>query len=406
MFDGLRVTMLGNFSLQCGASSIDSDSNRMRKVWLLLAYLIYNRNRRSSQSQFLEAVCSRNEDIEDGTGRLKALFYRVRALLNQLGENVGHELIVYKNGSYAWNCDYPVELDVEEFDKLCSAADRETDEDARLQLYLQALELYQGDFLAKLSMEPWVMPITAYYHRIFLEKAEQTLELLEARSRWADAETLCRRALGVEPYSESLYQHVMRCRLAVSDQMGARAAYEEMSELLFENFGVMPSEESRTLYRETSRETNNSAVHIGTVREQLRETEDTHGAVYCEYDFFKLLYQVQARSIMRSGEVIHIALLSLHGQGQKQLSRRSLDCAMENLQAITIGNLRHGDVVSRCSLSQLIIMLSQANYENSCMVCQRIIKAFQRQYLHSPAEIRFSVQPLEPKIPGKQPTNT
>ena len=141
-------------------------------------------------------------------------------------------------------------------------------------------------------------------------------------------------------------------------------------------------------------------MHIGAVRDQLREAEEAKGAVLCEYDFFKLLYQVQARAILRSGEVIHIALLSLHGRDDKPLSRRSLDCAMENLQAVTMRNLRLGDVVSHCSLSQLVVMLPQANYENSNMVCQRIIKAFYRQFPHSPAEIRFSVQPLEPKVPN------
>ena len=97
---------------------------------------------------------------------------------------------------------------------------------------------------------------------------------------------------------------------------------------------------------------------------------------------------------MRSGEVIHIALLSLHGRDDKTLSRRSLDCAMDNLQAVTMRNLRLGDVVSRCTLSQLIVMLPQANYENSCMVCRRVIGAFTRKYPHSPANIQFIVQPL------------
>ena len=41
-------------------------------------------------------------------------------------------------------------------------------------------------------------------------------------------------------------------------------------------------------------------------------------------------------------------------------------------------------------------MLPQANYENSCAVCQRLIKAYFRQYPHAPIDISFSVQPLEP----------
>lgn len=399
MSKDLHVTMLGNFSLRLDTQTVDSDSNRMRKVWLLLAYLIYNRNHRSSRTRFLELICSDGEETEDYTGRLKALCYRARTLLNQLGEKVGHDLIVYKDGSYEWNNEYPIVLDVEEFDRLCTAAAKEQDSDARLALYLQAFDLYRGDFLSKLSMESWVMPITAYYHQQFLASIEDALSIVEARSDWETAERLCRRALAIEPYSETLYQYLMRCLIAKADRSGARVAYEQMSEILFDNFGVMPSEESHALYREACRETNEQTLHIGAVRDQLREAEAARGAVLCEYDFFKLLYQVQARAILRSGEVIHIALLSLHGRDDKPLSRRSLDCAMENLQNVTMRNLRLGDVVSRCSQTQLVVMLPQANYENSGMVCQRIIKAFCRQYPHSPADIRFSVQPLEPMVP-------
>ena len=75
-----------------------------------------------------------------------------------------------------------------------------------------------------------------------------------------------------------------------------------------------------------------------------------------------------------------------------------------NLQDLLAHNLRQGDVITRCSVSQFILMLPQANYENSCMVCQRIIRAFFRQYPHSPADIHFSVQPLEPMTPDFMPT--
>ena len=71
---------------------------------------------------------------------------------------------------------------------------------------------------------------------------------------------------------------------------------------------------------------------------------------------------------------------------------------MQNLLGVIRSSLRRGDVASRCSVSQYILLLPQANYENSCMVCDRIVKAFGRQYPHSPAVLRFSVQPLDPKL--------
>lgn len=397
MSASIHVTMLGQFAITMGERTVDDHSNRMKKVWLLLAYLIYARDSRHTQDQFLSLVQGAdNSEVDDPAGRLKALFYRARAMLNGLGENAGHDLIVRKGGSYGWNTEIPLELDVEQFDKLCTEAARQQDAEEKLSLQLQALALYGGDFLPKLSMEPWVMPIHAYYHRLFLETVEQALPALEDRQRWTEAESLCQKALKIEPYSEILYQHLMRCRLSSGDRTGVISAFEQMSELLFDTFGVMPSDESRQLYREASREVNDQSMPIDTVRDNLRENTGAKGAMYCEYDFFKLLYQVQARALIRSGDVIHIALLSLRGSGRQPLARRSLDTAMDNLQALVLDNLRQGDVVTRCSVSQMIIMLPQANYENSCAVCQRVIKAFQRQYPHSPADIHFSVQPLEP----------
>ena len=404
MSDILQVSMLGSFTIRRGGSHVDDSSNRMKKVWLLLAYLIYTRHSRSTQENYLSLIqgAKNAEEIDDPSGRLKALFYRARTMLDQVYPDAGHQLILHKGGAYTWNTEIPLTLDVEEFDRLCSAP--AAGEEERLAQCLQALELYRGDFLPKLSMEPWAMPINSYYHQMFLNVAEQALALLEARSRWEEAAALCDRALKIEPYSEALYQHLMRCRLAFGDRSGVLSAYEQMSELLFDTFGVMPSDESRQLYREASRLTGDKSVSIGAVRDQLREPTPAKGAMFCEYDFFKMLYQVQARSIIRTGDTIHIALLSLHGLSHKELSRRSMDTAMENLKQLVIGNLRQGDVVTQCNMSQLIIMLPQANYENSCAVCQRIIKAFSRQYPHSPAEIKFTVHPLEPMLPDRQKT--
>ena len=398
MSEPIYVSMLGSFSIERAGKRIDDSNNRMRKVWLLLAYLIYTRHTRVTQEQFLTLTQgSSNADVEDPAGRLKALFYRARAMLEPLGHRLGHELILHKDGNYTWNTEIPLQLDVEVFDRLYTSAAAKAD-DARLDLLLEALSVYRGDFLPKLSMEAWVMPINAYYHQRYLEAAQQSLLMLQERNRWQEAADLCAQALKIEPYSEELYQHKMRIQITTGDRTGAVATYEAMSELLFETFGVMPSEESRKLYREASR-----AVPAEEVRNHLQEPGNTKGAVFCEYDFFKLLYQVQARSIIRSGDVIHIALLSVHSQDDQALPRRSLDRAMENLQSLIISSLRQGDVVTRYSASQFIIMLPQANYENSRMVCQRILKSFSRQYPHSPAQIRFSVHPLEPTVPGIRP---
>jgi len=98
----------------------------------------------------------------------------------------------------------------------------------------------------------------------------------------------------------------------------------------------------------------------------------------------------------RSGKATHLTLLTVTG-GSRELSKRSLETAMKHLGEQIRMNLRRGDTFARCSVSQYIIMLPQANYENSCMVSRRILSAFTKRHPHSPAHISFVVQPLSPE---------
>ena len=403
MSERLMISMLGEFSLQWNNEILSDTANRQKKIWLLLAYLIYNRRNNPTQENFLALLRDSGDyEIEDPAGRLKALFYRARNLLNQLDENAGHSWITRKNGQYAWNTDIELILDVEEFDDLCSRSAKSTDTVQKLELDLKALALYNGDFLPKLSTEPWVMPISVYYHQKYLDLVMETLHLLEKQNDWKQSSSLCEKALTIEPYSEELYQSLMKAQLALDDRPGVLNTYEKMSELLFTAFGIMPSEESRAFYREATREIKDHSVPMESVHEHLKETVGNYGAISCEYDYFRFLYQVQARSIVRTGDTIHIVLLSLHSGDGKELARRSLDYAMDNLQDICVNSLRQGDVLTKFSASQLLIMLPQANYENSQAVCQRLIKAFNRKYPHSPVTIHSTVHPLEPLVTKPQ----
>jgi len=391
----LRVSFFGGFSLSLGESRIDDRQNRSKKVWTLLAFLIYHHGRVVSQNELLDLLWSDDRDGANPGNALKTTLHRVRGLLDQLEPGAGHRMILSRNGGYRWNPDVELELDVEVFDRLCRTAP-DGEEDDGLARRREALTLYRGSFLNKLSSDTWVLPISAYYHTLYIQTVQKTLEQMETHGMWQEAEQLCREALRLEPCQEDFYQHLMRNLLAMGQQKQAIAVYEEMSKLLLADFGIMPDQESRALYREALRTTNRSAVPAGILLEQLREADVVSGALVCDYDFFKIIYQAEARMVIRSGDAVHLALISLKGRKGAELPLRSLELAMDHMQEQIRISLRKGDVVSRCSPSQFVIMLPQANFENSGMVCQRILKAFYRQYPHSPAVIDYSIHPLEP----------
>lgn len=390
----LQVQMLGTFSLSYGENQIDDNGDRSKKVWLLLAYLIYYRRRAISQEELINLLW--NKEGGNPGGALKTTLHRVRTALDRLSPSVGHELISYRGGSYSWNSEVELWLDIDEFEQLCKESVTEDREEERFEKLMQAVALYNGDFLEKLSSEPWVVPILAYHHNLYVRAVMDLLPMLEARNRRNEAVVLCEEAVKLEPYHEELHQILIRNLIELGQQKRAATVYEDFSRVLLDDFGTMPSEETRNLYRQALRTVNDKIIHLDLVRSQLQEPGPARGAMICEYDFFKVLYQAEARALVRSGNAVHIGLLTVTGEGGDELPRRSLDRAMANLRDQIQTSLRKGDIASQCSVSQFIMMLPRANYENSCMVCERVIKAFNRQYPHSPARIDYAVQALEP----------
>lgn len=390
----LQVQMLGQFTLRYGDRTISDSDDRSRRVWSLLAYMLYNHGRSFAQEELIHLYWSNGEKSADPGNALKSIFHRIRTALDKLQPGLGRLLIRRKAGRYFWNNVMPLSLDIEDFEAHFHAAEAAGDDDVRLAEYQAALALYAGDPLPRMTDEIWTIPIVAYYHSLYTRAAAGAIELLEKQERTAEAVALCRRAIHIEPYQEDLYEHLMRGLLRTGDMKGAMSVYEEMSEQLFAHFGVMPSETLRTLYRQATRTVNDRTLTMDEVCSQLAEPAPHGGAMVCEYDFFKILYRSEVRSIARNGHSANICLLSVSGKDGEMLARRSLDPAMNNLQVLVQNNLRSGDAIARCSISQYIILLPQANYENSRMVADRLVSAFYRRYPHSPARLRYTVQPL------------
>lgn len=395
----LQVQMLGKFSIRNGNCEINDNDNRSKKVWLLLAYMIYYRARTVSPEEMVTLLWG--EDVDRSSNPLNALktmFHRARSLLEALGDRVGHQLIIRREGTYAWNTELPLTLDIDEFERLCREGENTKTPQEQAERWLAALELYHGDFLERLSSDLWVTSISAYYHNYYVQTALKLLPLLEEQGQWETVIHVCRAAVVQEPYMEEFYSHLMRALLQMEDYRGAAATYEEMSELLFSSFGVRPSDEVHALYREAIRSVNDHTVASGVILEQLREPESGAGALFCDYDIFKAIYHSFARAVARSGDAVHLSLISITDENGRDLNRRSLERVVGNLRELICRNLRKGDVAARCSVSQFILLLPQANYENSCMVTDRVLKAFARQYPHSPAQLHASVHPLEPNL--------
>lgn len=156
--NALSIRMLGGFSIRLGDMEINGADNRSKKVWLLLAYMICCRSRSITQDELIELLWSDEESSSNPVNALKTMFHRVRAMLDGLGQGVGHRLIIRRDGSYAWNPDVVFTLDIDDFEALCASGDRAQGNEERLDKYMRALSLYDGDFLPGSHRKPGSCP--------------------------------------------------------------------------------------------------------------------------------------------------------------------------------------------------------------------------------------------------------
>lgn len=389
----LHVYMFGKFSLTYANKQISCNSSRSKLIWNILAYLLCHRGELVSADELI-CMIWKQEKNDNPAGAMRTAVHRARTMLSELTQTSVIPFLISKNGGYMWNPDVEVLVDTDEFDRLTAEIHNGKEETA---LYLAALELYQGKFLPMQVSEMWAMPVQAYYQNVYESLVDRAVPRLEKEGRRKEGIAICRKALQIDPYSEKIYQHLMRFLLAENDRQEVVRVYEEMSKLLLATFGVMPDQESRALYREALRtDTRSSVITPEEILEQLSEQGEINGALVCDFDFFRMMYQSQARTIVRSGLVIHTVLLTLKSRTKREVSDKSLALAMDNLEKHMSRSLRKGDVITRCSASQFVLMLPSADYENSCKVCQRFIASFEKKHPHCPVYVDFYVQALSP----------
>lgn len=391
--------MLGDFTISIDGKSISDNNNRSKKVWSFIAYLIYNRTKSINPQQLIEVFCGNSSSYSNPATAIKALIFRARAELDNLYEGAGHELIVFRNGGYSWNNSVETVTDFEQFEEL-----ENIDSSLSPERLAEILALYRGDFLKNIPAEFWTIPVATHYMNLFCSTLTGNAAVLYDNGLAEELKQFCSIASQADPFNEDLHRTYMQVSMSCGDKKGAASIYRKLSNRLLSELGVFPSEETRALYHDIIKTTNEHIISSDMLMDQLREDSDFPGALVCEYDFFRILYYSMARSVMRNGVAVHIVLLSLVGKKDSEIPKKKIEKEMDNLRDAVRNSLRRGDSAARCSVSQFVVMLPGANYENSCMVCERIIRSYNKKFSPSGTEIRYEIRPIEPDCKDNFPS--
>lgn len=390
----VSVSLLGGFALEVDGASLTDDINRSLKLWSVLAYLALHRERAVPQSEFIELFWP-DDHSSNPVNALKTLLYRIRAMLEPLfGQEV--QPILSQRGAYIWNPAVGCTLDIDRFEELCRlGGDTQRTAEERMASYREAVKLYKGDLLPKLSHQMWLVPMAVRYRTAYIAAVKDFATLLDEAALYEEMHAVCARASDLDNLDEGLHTLIVRALLRQGKDAAALEHYEKATDLLYRNLGVRPSEELRSLYKEIMATEKTLETDLGVIMNDLREAAARPGAFVCEYGFFKEAYRLEVRRAIRSGTCVHLCLItvSLPDGGMPQL--KVLSNTMDRLLDVLVNNLRRGDVVSKFSGAQYVIMLPAANYEDSNMVMDRVVRAFYQQHRRNFLKLTVRVRELE-----------
>jgi DNA-binding SARP family transcriptional activator len=374
-----RVSVLGGFEMVIGDITVNEALCRSNKMWALMAYLIIRRGKNVAQSELIDLLWP-DEKSGNPNSALKALLYRTRlALGTVLSEDMTP--IISLPGFYTWNPDIPCTVDIEELDALYHKADKPgVDAEQRFALYRQITDLYKGDFLPKLTELIWVVTNSVHYHTLYLDIVRKFSDMLIERKLWSELNDLCTKALDIDPFDEHLHSLQILSLLRQGNSAAALGHYETVTAFLYKNLGVRPSEDLRGLYAEIMNSIGAAGADVETILKELRSAANEPGAFVCDPGFFKLAYGLEARRAERSGNSVHIAILTVTAQNNSAPPLRMLNSTMNYLLDAIKAGLRRGDVASRYSGTQYVLMLPTANSEDGQLVVNRILRVFTKRH--------------------------
>ncbi len=395
--EDIYVSMLGGFSISCDGRSVGESTGRTRRLWNLLGYLVTYRNKSISQDNLIEALWS-DESSENPSNALKNLVYRVRGVLTESGIPNAREMVVLRKGSYAWNNALSCVIDTERFEQLgTAAADSSLSDGERIGLYTEAINLYKGDFMSPMSGEDWVLPLVNYYRSLYFKYVHELGLLLIRTEQYEKLCTLCERAVLIDPYEERAHKLKIYGLVKLGRSQEALQYYQYVTDLFYRELGVKPSKSMRNMYGKITKTVHSIEADIETIKEDLAEVY-AGGAFYCDYEVFRNMYRLEARVAARTGQAVFLGLLTLLDENGSAPAVPVLAANMDKLLEVIHTSLRKGDVVSKFSASQYILMLPTLTFENGLMVMERIRKRFIASAHSGKIKIISSLKPLDPII--------
>ena len=403
----IYVQMLGGFSITVGDEKLDLGSNSKANFLKLTEIVLLRGMGGVSKRDLIDGIFG-HKSLLDENNSLNNLLHQARTQLKKAGMP-GKKIIDGKRGVYAPenNPDYEYILDVQEFEDVCLKAKSEKKDDKKLYYYQKAFGIYGGELLPEFATDYWVILESVRLKRLyddvvdFLGKHYKEAEDFEALFDLYDKANKIYPdngwqiemidALILRKEYKTAYELYTKCAHYYQDELevpipdALRSCYERLSD----NVRVV-TDDIRQIQANIIRKDEKLKSEMGTRK---------IGAYLCPFTSFIDVYHVLRRNLERRGSSIFMMLCTLVDyEGKPIQNQEKLNARAEILQQSLSEGLRKGDVYTKYSSSQYLILLIGTKREDCAIIYQRLSRRV-KELAGSRAEFRYRIVSLA-EIPG------
>lgn len=136
--------------------------------------------------------------------------------------------------------------------------------------------------------------------------------------------------------------------------------------------------------------------------QRMAERKEYMGAYRVEYDSFSYIYRFIARNVERTKQPVQIALFTFPLKEKSEEEVMKIQNSLALLEKAIAQSLRRGDVTSRISLTQQIVILMGANKENGMHVVDRMVQCYDGLAGEEGLKIEYDIKDVSGTKKGKK----
>lgn len=383
----LVLNMLGGYTLTYNEKPITLGRGNLTKSVQLLQLLLLHAEHGIAKDELIQALYDW-EDVTDTNNSLNSMIYRLKNQLAAAGMPK-EDYISIKNGICRWCGSMPVEVDVVAFESYVNRAAEAEGAEKREHLR-EAVALYRGEFLPQLSNELWVTVESVRLKKMYVSSVQQLCAILEKEQEYQKMYDIYKHASALYPFDEWQEREIDALqKLERYDE--AFRIYQETTRLYSEELGAPPSPRMRELLRKMNSKLLNSENDFIMIQSRLKEEGERQGAYFCAYPSFVDTYRLMCRTVERSGQSVYLMVCSVFCE---DFSSRTDKKVEDSLGKCIEKVLRCGDVYTRYSGSQYLILLPTAQRENCDMIFERIERRFEAENKNKGCWLEYEVSEI------------